>query len=170
MTSKRITSPPWNGWRLVHPKDLGLGIALLSTPGPHSIGKVFLWPIVPFPAFWNFRPRLARLYLYSSPQVFIIVVFRHFSHSPFHQGGPPEELPPQPLALRQLPARPSPMTEMIFQHLHHQKLNSWYPSNNNTFFVNPQFDNQRWRCFNKCVHKRIWRKYASFKHATFAWA
>ena len=44
-------------------KKLGLGIAVVGwSPCAHSIGKFFLWLMVFF--LWNFRPRLARLYLY----------------------------------------------------------------------------------------------------------
>ena len=56
MTSKQVTSPPWNSRRLQQRN--GLGIALVG-PCSHSIGKFFLCYTVFFP-FWNFRPRLAR--------------------------------------------------------------------------------------------------------------
>ena len=51
-----------------------------SSPCPHSIGKVFLWSIVysSFP-FWNFRPRLARLYLHR-------IFFGRFASSYFSFG------------------------------------------------------------------------------------
>ena len=62
--SKQVTtSPPWNGWRLVHSKTR-FGHRSGWSPGAHSIGKFFLWLIVFF--LWNFRPRLARLYLYRN--------------------------------------------------------------------------------------------------------
>ena len=56
MTSKQVTSPPWNSRRLQQRN--GWGIALVG-PCSHSIGKFFLCYTVFFP-FWNFRPRLAR--------------------------------------------------------------------------------------------------------------
>ena len=62
-TSKQITtSQPWNGWRLVHSKN-SVWSSPWKSPCANSIGKFFLWLIVFF--LGNFRPRLARLYLYE---------------------------------------------------------------------------------------------------------
>ena len=44
------------------------------SPCAHSIGKFFLWLIVFF--LWNFRPRLARLYLY----IYIYMAYIGISH------------------------------------------------------------------------------------------
>ena len=47
------------------------------SPCAHSIGKFFLWLIVFF--LWNFRPRLARLYLYKyNCLVSRLSIFRDF--------------------------------------------------------------------------------------------
>ena len=45
------------------------------SPCAHSIGKYFLWLIVFF--LWNFRPRLARLYLYIIQLYVYIHVYLH---------------------------------------------------------------------------------------------
>ena len=55
------------------------------SPCAHSIGKFFLWLIGVF--FGNFRPRLARLYLYSfqlligMPQAVVLVRFLEYSYA-----------------------------------------------------------------------------------------
>ena len=62
-TSKQVTtSPPWNGWRLVHSKNSVWASQWLVTL------CTFYRQILSLPYsffLWNFRPRLARLYLYS---------------------------------------------------------------------------------------------------------
>ena len=67
-TSKQVTaSPPWNGWRLVHSNNsvwASQWLVTLCTFYRQILSLTYSFFL------WNFRPRLARLYLYiaGSPQ------------------------------------------------------------------------------------------------------
>ena len=62
-TSKQVTtSPPWNGWRLVHSKNsvwASQWLVTLCTFYRQILSLTYSFFL------WNFCPRLARLYLYN---------------------------------------------------------------------------------------------------------
>ena len=66
-TSKHQTSPPWNGRRLVHRKEMVWASRWSVALRAFYREFLFLWLIVFF--LWNFRPRLVRALLVYSPCV-----------------------------------------------------------------------------------------------------
>ena len=74
-TSKQVTtSPPWNGWRLLHSKHSVWASQWLVTLC--TFYRQFLSLTYCF-FLWNLRPRLARLYLYI---IYIYIYYKYYKY------------------------------------------------------------------------------------------
>ena len=75
MTSKQVTSPPWNGRRLVHSKEM-VWASRWSVALRTFYRQILALVYSSFP-FWNFRPQLAReLFVYIVWHVKVLYVSR----------------------------------------------------------------------------------------------